>query len=139
VPRKYLGEVLRLAGRFDEAEATHRDVLALERELFGDKDNLAIAATKHQLALDLLGTGRRERLAEARQLMDEALVFVRAQEEPIRLGELLSTSGRIAAAQSDTARARRELQDAVRLLASSRGAGAPSTRKAAQALQALGH
>jgi hypothetical protein len=138
-PRKYLGEVLRLAGRCDEAEAIHRDALALEHELFGAQDILPIAATKHQLALDLLEAGRSELLPEARQLTDGSLAYLRAHEpEPMRLGDVLTTSGRIAAAQGDRARARRELDEAVRLLASTRGENAPSTRTALQALQALG-
>jgi hypothetical protein len=74
-PRKYLGEVLRMAGRCEEAEALHRRSLDLERRLFGSEDTIASASTKHQIALDILESGRPERLAEARSFASESLAF----------------------------------------------------------------
>jgi tetratricopeptide (TPR) repeat protein len=137
-PRKYLGEVLRMAGRPVEAEALHRDAMALERELFAGRDTIATASTRHQLALDLLAAGGPVRLVEARRLTDEAIVFLRAHDlEPLRLGDYLITSGRIAAAQGDAARARREIEEAVRYITPRRGPRAPSILLARQTLQAL--
>jgi serine/threonine-protein kinase len=138
VPRRRLGEVLRLAGKYDEAEALHRRGLEVDRKLFGGEDNLNAAGSKHQLALDLLESGRRDRLAEARHLADEALAVVRTgRPDATKTGETLTTSGRIAAAQGDLARARRELGEAVELLRADRGEDAPSTRLARSALASL--
>jgi serine/threonine-protein kinase len=137
-PLEQLGEVLRLAGKSDEAEVVHRRVLGLERKLFGAEDNLDVVATKHLLALDLLESGRRDRLAEARRLTDEALAFLRTRPpDPARTGEMLLTSGRIAAAQGDRPRARRELAEAVELTSAAFGEDAPTSRAARRALAAV--
>ena len=138
VPKSYLGEILRMAGHFEEAEALHRWALDLARRLHGGDDKPAAAAAKNQLALDLLEAGRPERLAEARRFADESLSFLRGRpSEPARLGDVLATSGRIAAAQRDFARARRELAEAVERLSAARSDDAPSTRVARRALAAL--
>jgi serine/threonine-protein kinase len=138
VPRKYLGEVMRMARRYSEAEAIHRAALEQEARLFGSQDTLASAATKHQIALDLLESGRPDRLSEARRLVAESLAFLRAHPSNAgRLGEYLTTSGRISAAQGDRAAARSDLAEARDLLARVRGEDAPSTRTARRALAAL--
>jgi tetratricopeptide (TPR) repeat protein len=137
-PRKYLGEVLRMAGRCEEAEGLHLRSLELERRLFGSEDTVASASTKHQIALDILESGRPERLAEASRFAAESLAFFRTgSPTAARLGEVLATEGRIAAAQGDRARARKALEEAVALLSAARGDDAPSTRTARKALAAL--
>ncbi len=129
-PKKHLGETLRRAGRIAEALAVHRDVLALERRLFGPGDHRAITASHFQLALDHEALGTPPALAEARRLLDLALASLRRRgDDPVRTGEALAVSGRLAAAQGDPARARRELLEADRLLSAVLAPDAPTRRR----------
>jgi len=68
-----VGDVLRLKGRFREAEASHREALALQRTLFGDRHE-SVAAS-----LNLLGEVLRQRgsYAEAEGFHREALAMRR--------------------------------------------------------------
>ena len=68
-------------------------------------------------------------------MIDEAVAFLRGEDaRHPRLGDFLLASGQIALAEGDRARARRELAEAVPLLAS-RGKDHPQTREAEALLQ----
>jgi serine/threonine-protein kinase len=137
-PKKHLGETLRAAGRVEEALALHREVLALERRLFGPGEDRAVTASYVQLALDHEARGTPPALAEARRLLDRALAALRRRgDDPVRTGEALAVSGRVAAAQGDPARARRELSEADRLLAAVLAPAAPTRRRLREELGKL--
>ena len=141
VPRKYLGEMVRRAGRPREAATIHREVLELERRLFGTEDHVAIATSKERLAEDLLDAGGGDELAEARRFCDESRAFFESHESnsprPVRIGHLLALSGRIAAARGDAERARADLTRGLDLLTTNLGPEAPSTTAARRALASL--
>ncbi len=129
-PKKHLGETLRLAGRIEEALALHREVLAREHRLFGPGESRAVTASYVQLALDQEALGTPPALAEARRLLDRAVAALRRRgNDPVRMGEALAISGRVAAAQGDRARARRELTAADRLLAPALAPEAPTRHR----------
>jgi serine/threonine-protein kinase len=133
---KYLGEVARLQGRVDKALALHRRTREIEIKIFGTPAHPGVAASNYQIALDLLALGTPERLAEARQKIDEAIAFLRRTDpgHP-RLDEFLVASGRIALAAGDRTRARQDLAEAVARLRDHRGEGHPATREAAALLR----
>jgi serine/threonine protein kinase/tetratricopeptide (TPR) repeat protein len=138
VPRKYLGEMVRRAGRPAEAAAIHRDVLALERRLFGTEEHVSVATSKERLAEDLLDQAGPDELAEARTLCDESLAYFEDRgARPVRVGRLLTLSGRIAAARGHGTRARADLARGLDLLTTNLGPDAPSTTAARRALAKL--
>ncbi len=126
-PLVALGEALRREGRTAEAIATHEKTLAMAIRLFGEGETLASAASRQQLAEDHLRAGSRADLLQARTYADASLAYFRAHpKSPSRLARVLVTSARVALAAGDRARARRELAEAVPILAASLPAGAPS-------------
>jgi eukaryotic-like serine/threonine-protein kinase len=127
IPRKYLGEVYRLAGRHKEAEAELREVLDIEREIFESDHTVAVSVTKLQLSLVLLETGVASRLPEARRLIDEALETQNdLNVPPSHRAHVLMASGRIAMAENDQSRARLEIQQAIDLFTTILDDTAPS-------------
>ena len=137
VPRKYLGQILRLAGRPAEALEIHLAALRFERELMGGDDNGAVTASKELIVQDLLDLGGAENLVRARLLLDEALATAREREPAsARAGRLLALSARLAGARADPARARADLAEALGILESALPPDAPSVREARRALTA---
>ena len=112
-PLNNLGELRRLQGRLDEAEALHRRALAIQLKAVGP-DGPAVPGTRWQLAMDLLAGPSPAHLAEARSELDQAVALQRKIDagHP-RLDEMLVTSAAIARAQGDAERARGELAEAV--------------------------
>jgi len=128
---KYLGEVARLQGRTGKALALHRRAREIELKLFGTTAHVGVAVSSYQIALDLLALGTPEPLAEARQKIDEAIAFLRQDDEGHpRLDEFLLASGRIALAAGDVARARQDLAEAAVRLRAHHGESHPLTREA---------
>jgi hypothetical protein len=126
-PIKYLGELMRRAGRPAAALELHQRALAIERKLFATDQHPAVALSRNQLALDRLALATPAALAEAQRDADAAVAFCRARPaEEARLGEFLATSGRVALARGDRERARSELAAAVEKLVARLGPEAPS-------------
>ena len=129
-PLNNLGELRRLQGRLDEAEALHRRALAIQLKAVGP-DGPAVPGTRWQLALDLLARPTPERLAEARSQIDQAVALQRKIDaDHPRLDEMLVTSAAVARAQADPLRARRELTEALDRLRAHHGEADPRTRAA---------
>ena len=125
---KYLGEVRRLRGDPVEALALHRRARAIELAVFGTTEHPGVAASNLEIALDLLVRPTAAGLAEARQLLDQAIAFQRRHDaESSRLDELLETSGRVALKQGARERAAVELGEAHRRLAARLGPDAAET------------
>jgi serine/threonine-protein kinase len=138
IPLRQLGENLRGQGRITEATALHRRARSIEEKLFGDGGNASEVATLRELALDLLASGDRSALAEARAAVDLALARLgSASPNPLRAGDLLVTSARVAEAEGDRNRARRDHAAALALLEPERGESAPSVRAIRAALSRL--
>ncbi len=136
-PLNPLGELLRLRGRVDDAAQLHRRELALQLKSEGP-ENPAVPETRLQLALDLLERPSPEHLAEARKQLDLAMALMRRIDaEHPRLDEMLLASGRVAKGEGDSARARRELQEALERLRRHHGDGDARTRDARAALAQL--
>jgi tetratricopeptide (TPR) repeat protein len=136
---KLLGEVARGQGRPAEALAMHRRALEIERKLFGSAVHPGIATSEYQIALDLLDLRTPASLAEARQSIDQAIATVRQVDaEHPNVEKFLVTSGRIALAAGDRARARRDLTEAVARLRRHRGEDHPVTREAEELLRQVG-
>ena len=136
-PLNALGEVYRLRGRLDQATGLHRRALAVQLESVGP-ENPAVAWTRFQLAVDLLARSVPEALAEARAQIDQAISLQRRidSEDP-RLDEMLVASARVAEAQADGQRARRELREGLDRLREHHGAADRRTLRAATELAAL--
>lgn len=115
-PLNVLGELRRLQGRLDEAKVLHRRALAIQLKTVGP-NSPAVAATRFQLALDLLAQPTAENLDEARAELDSAIALTRKVDaEHPRLDEMLLASGRVARYQGDRERADRELEEALERL-----------------------
>lgn len=136
-PMKHLGENLRRQGRIAEALLLHQQTLAIESKIFGDKPTLATATTHAQLAEDLLATGAASGTTGARREIAEALAYFEKIDDAPHLGRALETSARIALAEGDRRRARRDLERAVALLTNSLDAAAPSLAQAKRELARL--
>ncbi len=136
-PLNNLGELRRLQGRWDEAEALHRRALAIQLKSVGP-DGTAVPGTRWQLALDLLARPTPERLAEARSELDQGLTLQKKIDaEHPRMDEMLVTSAEVARAQGDPARARQELTEALDRLRKHHGAADPRAQRAGVELVAL--
>lgn len=135
-PLKYLGDVLRLQGRPAEALALHRRALAIERKLFATEQHAGVAASNYHIALDLLELGGLEELAEARRKIDAAVAFLRPTDpDHPQFHKFLLASGRIALAEGDRQRARRELGEAATRIRAHRGPDHPLTHEAESLLR----
>jgi tetratricopeptide (TPR) repeat protein/predicted Ser/Thr protein kinase len=111
VPRRRLGETLRELGRIDEAQQLHRLDLALTLKQFPDGAHLAVAASRHQLVLDLLADSGAGQLAEARGHADAAVDFLQSHdpESPYLVGFLIARA-EVAERQDDIAQVRVDLE-----------------------------
>jgi tRNA A-37 threonylcarbamoyl transferase component Bud32 len=136
-PLNAYGEVLRLQGRLDEATALHRKALAIRVKTAGP-ENPSIPGIRFQLALDLFARPTPENLAETRVLLDQAVLLQRKidPDDP-RLDGMLLASARLARAQKDGDRARRELAETLERLRRHHGEPDPRTREARADLATL--
>jgi tetratricopeptide (TPR) repeat protein len=136
---KYLGETFLLRGQPFRALALHRRAREIELKIFGTAAHPGVAASDHLIALDLLELGTPAGLAEARSRLDQATAFLRGSDpgHP-RLDQILVASGRVALAQGDRPRARRDLAEAVDRLRAHHGESHPDTREAAALLRRAG-
>jgi serine/threonine-protein kinase len=136
LPLKELGEALTTAGEGAEAVATLERVRRLEVKLFGTPQNRAVAGSDLLLARARLVRGAPGDAGLARQALDEALLsFAKVAPEDLLYGHSLLESGRLALAEGDRGRARRELAAAEHLLAVRRGPDHPQTREARRLLK----
>ncbi len=111
---KYLGEAERETGAPGTALEHHRRALAIERHAYGKDEHLGIAASRHQIALDLLAMDDAASWASAAEEIAIAIAIVRKLDlEAPRLDDYLLTSGQIARRRGDAAAARRDLTEAV--------------------------
>ncbi len=135
---KYLGEVEREMGHPSAALAQHRRALAIERQVFGKDEHLGIAASRYQIALDLVALADPTSLASAGEEIASAIAVVRKLDpEAPRLEEFLLASARIAARRGDRASAGRDLTEAVARYRAHDGATHPRTQAAEQELARL--
>lgn len=135
---KYLGEVERELGRPALALEQHRRALDIERRIFGKDEHLGIAATRFQIALDLLAVGDETSAARAAEEIATAIAVVRKLDrEAPRLDEFLLASARIALRRGDPSSARRDLSEAVERYRAHDGPIHPRTLAAERELAAL--
>ena len=135
-PLNQLGELERARGRLPEATALHRRALAIQLKSVGP-DSPSVAGTRYQLALDLADAAGAGDLAEARTLLDQAIAIQRKTDaDHPRLDDMLLASGRVARAQGDAERSRRELAEAAERLEKHRGAADARTLEARRELTA---
>ena len=135
---KYLGEVERELGRPEVALAQHRRALAIERHVYGKDEHLGIAASRYQIALDLLAAGDAKSLALADEEIATAIAVVRRLDSDApRLDDFLQASARIALQRGDPVRARRDLTEAVARFRAHDGPLHPRTLAAERDLAAL--
>ncbi len=107
----------------------------IEIKLFGEKPTVATAVTHGQLAEDHLAARSGEGLREARREIELALAFFETRpDDAPHLGGVLEVSARVALAEGDRARARRELARAVGLFSTFLGPSAPSLVEARREL-----
>lgn len=131
VPRKYLGEALREAGEFAEAEALQRWALAFEIRLFGTEDSVASGVTRLNLARILADQADPARLDEARMEIDQAWrILSEAGAPESHLGIVLLTSARIARLTGELERVRSDAEAALAYLQPILIEEAPSLRLA---------
>lgn len=111
---KYLGEAERETGAPGTALEHHRRALAIERHAYGKDEHLGIAASRHQIALDLLAMDDAASWTSAAEEIATAIAIVRKLDpQAPRLDDFLLTSGEIARRRGDAAAARRDLTEAV--------------------------
>jgi tetratricopeptide (TPR) repeat protein len=133
-PLNDLGELRRRQSRPDDAKVLHRRALAIQLKTVGP-NNLAVAATRFQLGLDLLGQPTAEHLADARAELDQAIALTRKiDSDHPRLDEMLLASSRVARYQGDRKRAQREIEEALARLRNHHGENDPRTAEARSAL-----
>ncbi|HEV7784808.1 MAG TPA: serine/threonine-protein kinase, partial [Thermoanaerobaculia bacterium] len=119
LPLKKLGETLARTGATTEAIATLERVKRLEEKLFGTAQHREVALSDLLLAKARLARRADGDRREARHLLDEALkIFSTLAPRDFVYGGVLLESGRLALADGDRARARRELAAAQPLLLS---------------------
>ncbi|HEV7507330.1 MAG TPA: serine/threonine-protein kinase [Thermoanaerobaculia bacterium] len=119
LPLKKLGETLTQAGATTEAIATLERVQRLEEKLFGTTQHREVALSDLLLAQARLARSADGDRGEARRLLDAALkILSTLAPGDFVYGGVLLESGRLALAEGDRARARRELAAAEPLLLS---------------------
>jgi eukaryotic-like serine/threonine-protein kinase len=139
LPLEQLGEVLTAAGDAGQAVATLRRARTLLDRLYGTREHHEVAGNDLLLARALLARAAAGDAREARRALDEGLeVFARTAREDKLYGETLLESGRLALAEGDRARARRDLAAAEALLAARKGPAHADTRTAHRLLAAAG-
>jgi tetratricopeptide (TPR) repeat protein len=117
LPLKELGETLTKAGAAGEAIATLERLHRLEGKLFGTFQHTDVAGSELLLAEALLARGAAGDRQAARRTLDEAIAtFTRLQPKDLLFGKVLLESGKLALAEGDRARARRELMAAEQIL-----------------------
>ena len=117
LPLKELGETLTKSGATAEAIATLERVRRLEEKLFGTIQHGEVAGSDLLLAQARLARGAAGDRQAARRSLDEALaIFSSKASKDLLYGKVLLESGRLALAEGDRARARRELAAAQPLL-----------------------
>ena len=117
LPLKELGETLTEAGATHEAVATLERLHKLEGKLFGTFQHADVAGSELLLAQALLARGDPGDRQAARRTLDEAIAtFTRLQPKDLLFGKVLAASGKLALAEGDHARARRELVAAETIL-----------------------
>jgi tetratricopeptide (TPR) repeat protein/tRNA A-37 threonylcarbamoyl transferase component Bud32 len=131
LPLAQLGEVLTAAGEPKAAVDTLERVRALEKKLFGTDEHREVAASELLLARALLARGAAGDAREARRVLDEALgIFARVHPQNVHYAESLLESGRLALAEGDRVRARRDLAAASPMLLARKGPAHAETREA---------
>jgi len=117
LPLKELGETLTKAGVTTEAVATLERLHRLEEKLFGTIRHAEVAQTDLLLAQALLARGAPGDRQAARRALDEAIAtFTQVGPRDLVFGGVLLESGKLALAERDRARARRELAAAEPIL-----------------------
>ncbi|MEO8275770.1 MAG: serine/threonine-protein kinase [Thermoanaerobaculia bacterium] len=111
---KYLGELERETGHPEKALEMHRRALAIELKAYKKDEHLGIAASKYQIALDLMAENRAEVLAEAGSELADAIAMVRKLDpDAPRLEDYLLASGRQAMRLGDREKAGHDWSEAV--------------------------
>ncbi|HEV3457486.1 MAG TPA: serine/threonine-protein kinase, partial [Thermoanaerobaculia bacterium] len=114
LPLAELGEVQIAAGDAGAAVATLEHARALGEKVFGTIQHPFIARADLELGRALLARDGPGDAREARRLLDEAAgIFARVHPQDVLRAEALVESGRLALAEGDRARARRDLAAAV--------------------------
>ncbi len=135
---KYLGEVEREQGDAAAALDYHRRALEIERRAYGKDEHLAVAASRYQIALDLLASGDAAAWTSAAEEVATAIAVVRKLDpEAPRLDDFLQASARIARQRGDFESAERDLTEAVARFRSHDGPTHPRTLAAERDLAAL--
>ncbi|MEO8195894.1 MAG: serine/threonine-protein kinase, partial [Thermoanaerobaculia bacterium] len=135
---KYLGEAERETGAPGTAFEHHRRALEIERHAYGKDEHLGIAASRYQIALDLLAMGDAASWTSAAEEIATAIAIVRKLDAAApRLDEMLQASARIALRRGDETTARRDLTEAVARLRAHDGPTHPRTVAAEREIAAL--
>jgi serine/threonine-protein kinase len=134
--RSRLGLNLRRQGRIDEALSLHRTAYEAIKKATGEK-SIYTATSASRLAETLAAKGDTASRREARGLFDLAAAVFRGPPVNPRLGEVLLASGRMALAEGDRERGRREIAESERLTASLFGQDHRRAREARQILATL--
>ncbi len=117
LPLKELGQTLTEAGAADEAVAVLERERRLEEKLFGTILHTQVGGADYLLAKAQIARGTAGDRQAARRTLDEAIaIFTRVGPKDLLLGKILLESGKLALAEGDRARARRELAAAEPLL-----------------------
>jgi eukaryotic-like serine/threonine-protein kinase len=117
LPLKELGQTLTEAGAAPEAIAILTRVRRLEEKLFGTIQHAEVGGSDLLLAEALLARGAAGDRQAARRTLDEALaIFSRLRPKDLLNSKVLLESGKLALADGDRARARRELVAAEAIL-----------------------
>ncbi len=135
---KYLGEAERELGDPVAALEHHRLALAIERQAYAKDEHLGIAASRYQIALDLLAMDDAAAWTSAAEEISRAITVVRKLDaEAPRLDDFLLASARIARRRGDREAARRELTEAVARFRAHDGPTHPRTATAERELAEL--
>ena len=139
LPLKELGETLRKAGANDEAVTTLERVRRLEEKLFGTTQHDQVAGSDLLLAQAFLARDAPGDRQAARRTLDEASeILARVAPRSLLYGGVLLESGKLALAEGDRARARRELAAAEPILLSHFAPTHVKVREARRLLAAAG-
>ncbi len=117
LPLKELGEALTKAGAASEAIAVYQRVRHVEEKLFHTIRHLSVAGSDLLLAQAYLARGAAGDAGEGRRWLDEALgIYAHLGSRDLLYGDALRESGKLALAEGNPLRARRELAAAEPLL-----------------------